>query len=253
MRGNGSGAVSIRPRKAPAKLPAIKEPEPAQLRISRVGTEGDGIAYRSDGTPFYLPFTLPGETVTARPLQPRGDGWHAIAETISDISPGRVEPPCRHFGHCGGCALQHWRDADYRAWKSGLLSSALRQAGFTPPQLLGLRARTAGPTAPDRLRRAPFSWTYHPRITRAPFGRRHRPDRLPCVAPNADGADATASRTAPGSARDPAGRLRHNQPARHGSGSSVAHGFGTNARRPCCPDRVRHHAWPATHFPGSGQ
>jgi 23S rRNA (uracil1939-C5)-methyltransferase len=29
--------------------------------------------------------------------------------------------------------LQHWRDADYRAWKSGLLSHALRQAGFTLP------------------------------------------------------------------------------------------------------------------------
>jgi 23S rRNA (uracil1939-C5)-methyltransferase len=110
-----------------------KPPEPAQVRIDRVGSEGDGIAKLQDGTPLYLPFTLPGETVTARPLQSRGDGWHAFAETIADSTDARVEPPCRHFGRCGGCVLQHWRDSDYRIWKAGLVSYALRQAGFTTP------------------------------------------------------------------------------------------------------------------------
>lgn len=108
-----------------------KPPEPAQVHIDRVGSEGDGVAHLADGTSLYLPFTLPGETVTARPLRARGDGWHAFAETIADASDARVEPPCRHFGRCGGCVLQHWRDSDYRAWKSGVLSYALRQAGFT--------------------------------------------------------------------------------------------------------------------------
>jgi 23S rRNA (uracil1939-C5)-methyltransferase len=111
-------------------------PDPAPIRIDRVGAEGDGIGWLPDRTPLYLPFTLPGETVTARPLQPRGDGWHACAEIISDPSDTRVEPPCRHFGRCGGCVLQHWSDAGYRTWKSSLLSHALRQAGFTPPDPL---------------------------------------------------------------------------------------------------------------------
>jgi 23S rRNA (uracil1939-C5)-methyltransferase len=113
-----------------------KPPEPAQIRIERIGSDGDGIARLPDGTPLYVPFTLPGETVSAHPIQSRGDGWHAIAGIIADPSDVRVDPPCRHFGRCGGCALQHWRDADYRTWKSGLLSHALRQAGFTPPDLL---------------------------------------------------------------------------------------------------------------------
>ncbi len=113
-----------------------KPPAPAQVRIDRVGSEGDGIARLPDGTPLYLPFTLPGETVGARPLQSRGDGWHAFAETIAGATDSRVEPPCRHFGRCGGCVLQHWRDADYRAWKAGLVSHALRQAGFAPPDPL---------------------------------------------------------------------------------------------------------------------
>jgi 23S rRNA (uracil1939-C5)-methyltransferase len=121
-----------------------KPPEPAQVHIDRVGSEGDGIAKLPDGTPLYLPFTLPGETVTARPLQSRGDGWHAFAETIADATDARVEPPCRHFGRCGGCVLQHWRDGDYRTWKAGLVSHALRQAGFTPPDPLPFVAGLPG-------------------------------------------------------------------------------------------------------------
>jgi len=111
-------------------------PEPVPVQIDRIGSEGDGIARLSDGTPLYLPFTLPGETVTARPLRSSGDGWHGSAETIANPSEARIEPPCRHFGRCGGCVLQHWRDAEYRNWKSGLVSHALRQAGFTPPDPL---------------------------------------------------------------------------------------------------------------------
>src|SRR5208337_3034749 len=65
--------------------------------------------------------------------RPRGEGWHAAADSIDSSSPARAPPPCRHFGLCGGCVLQHWQDAAYRTWKSALLAAALRAAGFTPP------------------------------------------------------------------------------------------------------------------------
>jgi 23S rRNA (uracil1939-C5)-methyltransferase len=119
-----------------SKTSRRQPPESAEVRIERIGTEGDGIAHLPDGTALYVPYTLPGETVLARPLQPRGDGWHAAADVILQASEARAEPPCRHFGSCGGCVLQHWRDDAYRAWKAGLLSYALRQAGFTAPEPL---------------------------------------------------------------------------------------------------------------------
>ncbi len=66
-----------------------------------------------------MPFTLPGERVRATPLARRGDGWACAAEVL-EASPDRAEPPCPHFGACGGCSLQHWADAPYAAWKRAL-------------------------------------------------------------------------------------------------------------------------------------
>jgi 23S rRNA (uracil1939-C5)-methyltransferase len=117
-----------------------------------MGSEGDGVGRLPDGTPLYVPFSLPGEQVTARPLRTIGDGWQAAAEVIEDSNETRVEPPCRHFGRCGGCMLQHWRDAEYRAWKGGMLSFALRQAGFTMPDPLGFH-----PGLPGERRRIDFA------------------------------------------------------------------------------------------------
>ena len=113
-------------------MPALsprRPPPPSQIRIDRIGAEGDGVGRLADGTPLYLPLTLPGEQVTARPVRPRGDGWHAIPDSIDAPSPARAPAPCRHFGSCGGCVLQHWRDADYRAWKTGLLEAAFQVEG----------------------------------------------------------------------------------------------------------------------------
>ena len=131
--------------------PSAPPPAAAQVAIARLGAEADGLARLPGGQPVYVPLTLPGETVLARPLAPRGDGWAAAAETIVTPSPDRADPPCRHFGACGGCALQHWRDAPYRAWKAGLLEAALRGAGFTPPPL------TLVPSLPGERRRLDFA------------------------------------------------------------------------------------------------
>jgi 23S rRNA (uracil1939-C5)-methyltransferase len=109
-----------------------KLPPPAQLRVDRMGADGDGVGRLSEGVPFYAPFTLPGELITAEPLRTRGDGWLARATAIDQPSSARVTPPCDYFGRCGGCMLQHWHDTDYADWKRGLLVAALQRAGYAP-------------------------------------------------------------------------------------------------------------------------
>lgn len=89
------------------------------VRIDRLGARGDGVADRPDG-PVYVPFTLPGEVV-----RPGRD----VAEIV-EASADRVAPVCRHFGTCGGCALQHLDPAATARWKRELVTTALRTKGL---------------------------------------------------------------------------------------------------------------------------
>jgi 23S rRNA (uracil1939-C5)-methyltransferase len=95
--------------------------DPSILNIHAVGALGDGLA---DGGAF-APFTLPGERVLARVENGRAE----VVEWL-DVSPDRVDPPCPHFGECGGCALQHWASAPYLTWKVDLIREALARVGL---------------------------------------------------------------------------------------------------------------------------
>ena len=96
-----------------------------RLTISHIGHRGDGIADGPDG-PLYVPYTLAGETVETEPWPDHPDRRHLLK--VIDASSERATPPCPHFGTCGGCAMQHWQSAPYRAWKRGLVVAALQQA-----------------------------------------------------------------------------------------------------------------------------
>ncbi len=92
----------------------------------------------------------------ARAIASRGKGLAAKAETILDPSLARIEPPCPHFGTCGGCTLQHWRDAEYIEWKCGLLEAALRRAGYPD-----VRLRPPARTPPEARRRVDLALRRH--------------------------------------------------------------------------------------------
>jgi 23S rRNA (uracil1939-C5)-methyltransferase len=90
--------------------------EARELLIERIGARADGVA----AGPVYAPLTLPGERVRASVA-----GDRAGAVEILQASAQRVTPPCRYFGDCGGCALQHWAHAPYLAWKAEQVRAAL--------------------------------------------------------------------------------------------------------------------------------
>jgi 23S rRNA (uracil1939-C5)-methyltransferase len=100
------------------------------LTIDRLGAQGHGIA-KAEGGPVYVPYALPGETVAVA-----RNGDHGTIMSMSQASPDRVMPPCRHFGPdgdmCGGCVLQHLADAPYHAFKRNLVVDALKSRGLEP-------------------------------------------------------------------------------------------------------------------------
>lgn len=130
-----------------------------EARIARLGVQGDGVAETETG-PVYIPFTLPGERVTADIQGERG-----AAVDIAETSSERIAPICQHFGACGGCALQHLAPAPYREWKRQRVTEALLREGvaadvapvFTVP--------------PASRRRAAFTAVRSGRETRLGFRR----------------------------------------------------------------------------------
>lgn len=101
-----------------------------RILINRLGQHGDGIADGSEG-PIYVPGTLPGETAEVDAMPGHPDRRRLV--NVQQSSAQRIEPICRHFGICGGCAMQHLREDSYRSWKRDLVVTALSQAGIEIP------------------------------------------------------------------------------------------------------------------------
>jgi 23S rRNA (uracil1939-C5)-methyltransferase len=107
-----------------------------ELRIDRLGAQGDGVAQGPEGQgpegqgpegPLFVPYALPGERV--RVAVEAGQS-HGRLLAVLDPSPDRVLPICPHFGICGGCALQHLEEGAYLAWKRDQVGAALASRGL---------------------------------------------------------------------------------------------------------------------------
>jgi 23S rRNA (uracil1939-C5)-methyltransferase len=75
-----------------------------------------------------VPYTLAGETVEVEAIEGSADRRKLLR--VITPSPERIDPFCPHFTVCGGCAIQHWREDGYRAWKRGIVVDTLKQAGI---------------------------------------------------------------------------------------------------------------------------
>jgi 23S rRNA (uracil1939-C5)-methyltransferase len=82
--------------------------------------------------PVFLPLTVPGDRVRARLGARRHGGWEGFVVDWIFSEPGRTAPRCRHFGTCGGCALQHLDHESYRRTKLETLHTALERVGIDP-------------------------------------------------------------------------------------------------------------------------
>lgn len=116
------------------------------LAIDALGAQGDGLGRDREGRVLFVPFTLPGERVAVERT-----GSRARLELVETASPERVEPPCPHFGTCGGCDLQHASADLYRAFKRERVAEALRR------ERVEAEVEALVPCAPASRRRAVFS------------------------------------------------------------------------------------------------
>ena len=105
---------------------------PFETAIDDLSHDGRGVAH-VEGKTVFVADALPGERVRARLVRRHRHFDEARAAEILVASPDRVEPRCRHFGVCGGCALQHLAPAAQIAAKQNVLSQNFARIGHVAP------------------------------------------------------------------------------------------------------------------------
>jgi 23S rRNA (uracil1939-C5)-methyltransferase len=96
--------------------------------IESLDQEGRGVAH-VDGKVVFIEGALPGETVTYQSTRRKPSYEFGTVVEVLKPSSLRVTPPCKHFGMCGGCALQHLDVSAQVATKQRLLEDNLWHFG----------------------------------------------------------------------------------------------------------------------------
>jgi 23S rRNA (uracil1939-C5)-methyltransferase len=110
-----------------------------ELHIDGIAAGGAGVGRDADGRAVFVHRTAPGERVTGRIIEEKKRWARARLERVLDPAPARREAPCRFYGRCGGCTLEHLRYDAQLAAKAGIVAAALRRiGGFTiePPPVV---------------------------------------------------------------------------------------------------------------------
>lgn len=141
-----------------------------EVEIDGMAHGGSGIGRYRRRTVF-VPFTIPGERVLARPVSEQEHLIHAEGVRLLEASADRVYPACSPFG-VNGCVRCHWQHIAYNAQlllKQDVLADQLERVGKV--QQVDIR-----PTIPS-----PVEWGYHYHMTFlvTPDGKLGLPGRNP--------------------------------------------------------------------------
>ncbi len=142
------------PKKRGQSRRAVNRGQRLELEISEMAQGGRGLA-KLDGKTVFVPYTLPGEAVTAEIASRRGAALFARGLRLRAASTDRVPPRCAHFGP-GRCWECQWQHIDYGAQlllKQDVLADQLSRQGQLPDALIETALRPVLP--------APEPWAYN--------------------------------------------------------------------------------------------
>lgn len=117
-------------------MTTLSEPRPRPCRagqvltvtIEKLALHGQGLA-RHEGMTLFVAEALPGDVAQVRVTKVKPNYAEARLLRVERPSPQRIAAPCRHFGTCGGCDLQHLDSAAQVAWKQTQLVETLQHLG----------------------------------------------------------------------------------------------------------------------------
>src|SRR5262245_2501808 len=136
--------------------------ERLSIAVDDLAYGGEGVG-RADGYVVFVPGGLPGDRVRVRLVEARSRFGRGVIEEIEAPSADRVDAPCRYFGRCGGCRLQHMAYPAQLAFKTKQVADCLERIGglgafeMRPigpaPATYGYRNKMEFPVAPPAHRR----------------------------------------------------------------------------------------------------
>jgi 23S rRNA (uracil1939-C5)-methyltransferase len=103
-------------------------PRYESVEILDAGAEGKAVA-RVDERVIFVPFVVPGDVVDIQVVRKKKKFFEGKAVKFHRYSDKRVEPPCRHFGLCGGCRWQNMDYSDQLFYKQKQVSDNLERIG----------------------------------------------------------------------------------------------------------------------------
>ncbi|MDX8378548.1 MAG: 23S rRNA (uracil(1939)-C(5))-methyltransferase RlmD [Gallionella sp.] len=106
-----------------------------RVTIESLDQEGRGIAH-AEGKVIFIEGALTGEVVSYASY--RKKPAFELAQMVQLYQPAsiRVQPKCKHFGVCGGCAMQHLDAKVQVAVKQRILEDSLARIGKVTPETI---------------------------------------------------------------------------------------------------------------------
>lgn len=100
-----------------------------EINISKIINGGYGFARFSTGQVILVRHVLPEETVIITTEETKKNYLFGKVHQILKENPARILPPCKYYGQCGGCNLQHCDYDTQLTVKRGIVEDLLRRQG----------------------------------------------------------------------------------------------------------------------------
>ena len=102
---------------------------PIEIELTGFAAGGRAVGHAPDGRVVFVEYGIPGERVVAEITDAHPGYIEATAVQVLRASEHRVAAPCRYFGRCGGCQLQHIDYAEQLRLKTEVVRDQLQRIG----------------------------------------------------------------------------------------------------------------------------
>ncbi|GAB4410809.1 MAG: 23S rRNA (uracil(1939)-C(5))-methyltransferase RlmD [Bacteroidia bacterium] len=111
------------------------EPFNADMELIDAASDGRAVA-RHEGWAIFVEGGVPGDVADVYVFRKQKQSLIGKVRRLHKASEHRVEPPCTHFGDCGGCKWQHMRYEAQIAYKQQQVVNILRRIGKIEPEVV---------------------------------------------------------------------------------------------------------------------